>query len=220
MVIHRSGVGVAVIVILLLTCASALAQESTAFDTNDRFSVPAYNGVISFAVNGTYSSATLEGATWDFTDLQLNRSEPLENLQIAVENSDVTVFSYRTTTTGFPNDRLNFRVQGKGKQVINMGVGLNGGGSVDWVVSSNGTFVNSGWSVSRNGSVTLIGLTGNINVIYYDFTGQLPRSNLPFYEQHSVAIAVAVAVAVTVAAAVAVNVVIKRRSGAGGTIAR
>ena len=148
----------------------------------------------------------------------INGSEPLQNLEISTENSNVTVFSYHTNIFGFPSDWLSYFVHGQGQQIINIGVGLHGGSNVDWVVLSNGSFISNGWSVSRNGTVTLTGLTGNMSLIYFGFTNQLANSNLPFYEQHSVAIAVAVAFGVTVAAAVAVNVAVKRRLGAGETI--
>ncbi len=76
------------------------------------------------------------------------------------------------TTVDFPNERLTYLAQGKGEQVINMGVGY-GGSSVDWVVVTNGTFLSNGWSVSHNGTVTVTGLTGNITVIYFGFTSQI-----------------------------------------------
>ncbi len=58
--INRKGFasGVAIIVIILtltLICPNTLAQTSTAFGPATKFSVPAYNGVISFAENGTYT---------------------------------------------------------------------------------------------------------------------------------------------------------------------
>lgn len=106
--------------------------------------------------------------------------------------------------------------QGEGRQVLNIGVvGAQGGVSVNWVVFSNGTFVSKDWSVSRNGTVTVNGLTGIVSVIYFGFTNDLGNANLPFYEQHSVAIAVTVAVAVTLAVAVVVKVGVKRREGKG-----
>lgn len=201
------------ILIFPLACPHALAQTGTAFGPDSKFSVPAYNGVVNFATNGTYSTATFESNTWTFTNLQLNRSQLLEKLEISAKNSNVTVNSYRATNVDFPNCRISLSVQGKGQQMVNMGVGVNGGSNVDWVVSSNGTFLNQGWSVSHNGTVTITGLTGNISIIYFDFTSQLSASNLPFYEQHSVAIVVAIAVAATVAAAVVVKVVVKRHAG-------
>ena len=213
--INRNGFacGVALIAIILVfpwVYPNTSAQTSTAFGPSAKFSVPAYSGVISFAVNGNYSTATFEDNTWVFTNLRLNRSQPLENLQISAKNSNVTIYSYRFTNVGFPSDRLAILAQGKGEQVLNMGVGSFSGNNVDWVVSSNGTFLNGGWSVSHNGTVTLTDLTGNISIIYFDFTSQLPASNQPFFEAHSVAIAAAVAIAATVAAAVVLKVRVRR----------
>jgi hypothetical protein len=205
------------IVILMLSwaCPSISAQTSTVFGPATKFSVPAYNSVISFAVNGNYSTATFDDDTWIFTNLLLNGSQPLENLEISPKDSNVTINSYQTETFGFPSDRLSISVQGKGQQVINMGIGAYSGIDVDWVVASNVTFLNNGWNVSHNGTVTLTGLTGNLNIIYFNFTSQLGATKLPFYEAHSVAIAVTVAVAATIGAAVVVKVAVRRRTGEG-----
>ncbi len=216
--INRKGYAsaVAIIVIILtttLTCPNTLAQTRTAFGHTTKFRVPAYNGVISFASNGTYTSAVFEDNKWVFANLLLNRSQPLGSLVISAEDSNVTVYSHYVTTVYFPNERLTYLAQGKGEQVINMGVGLHGGSNVDWIVSTNGTFVSNGWSVSHNGTVTVTGLTGNISIVYFGFTNQLAKSNQPFYEQHSVAIAVTIAVAVTVGVAVVVKVEVRRREG-------
>jgi len=210
--IHSSGVGsgIAIILILLLSCPNTLAQTSTAFDPANKFSVPSYNGVISFAVNGTYSSATFANNTWIFTNLRLNQSETMASLEISTSNSNVTVIYYGVNAF-FPSNQLSYFAQGQGQQFINMGLGSSAGRSVDWVVFSNDTFVTNGWSVSHDGTVTVTGLTGNVSVIYFGFTNEL-GNNLPFYEQHSVAIAVGVGVVVTVAFAVGVNIVFKRRS--------
>ena len=95
-----------------------------------------------------------------------------------------------------------------------MGTGFQGN-SADWTVTSNGTFLNTGWSVSRNGTVTVTGLTGRISIIYFGFTNQLGNSNVPFYEQHSVAIAVVLAIVFTVIAAVAARISVRRHSSQG-----
>lgn len=215
MAIHRSvkvcAVAVAALVLILpLICPNALAQTSTAFDPTQKFSVPAYNGVVRFAVNGTYSNATFQDNAWTFTDLSLNQSQPMPYLQISTKNSDVTVWYYGVNTL-FPYNMLNYYTQDNGQQSINMGL-TNAGESVDWVVFSNNTFVTNGWNVLQNGTVTVTGLTGNITVIYFGFTNELGNSNLPWYEQHSVAIAVAIAVAATVGVAIAVNITVKKRS--------
>ncbi len=194
-------------------CPNSLAQSSKAFGPDTKFGIPAYNGVINFGVSGNYSSATFEDNNWVFTNLHLIGSDPLENFTISAKNSNVTVYGHFVTTVYFPNERLNYIAQGKGEQIINMDVGVNGGSSVDWVILTNGTFVSNDWSVSHDGTVTVTGLTGNITVIYFGFLSQLGVSNLPFYEAHSVAIVVTVAVTVTIVVAVVLKVEVKRRQG-------
>lgn len=213
---YASAVAIIVIILTMsLTCPNALAQTSTAFGPAAEFNVPAYHGVISFAENGTYASAVFENNTWVFTNLHLYRSPPLRSLVISAEDSNVIIYSHNVTTADFPNERLTYLAQGKGEQVINMGVGPHGGSPVDWIVVTNGTFISNGWSVARNGTVTVTGLTGTISVIYFGFTSQIANSHLPFYEQHSVAIAVTVAVAATLGVAVFVKVKVMRREGKG-----
>jgi hypothetical protein len=58
------------------------------------------------------------------------------------------------------------------------------------------------------------GATSNITIVHWGFSeSSVPNSNLPFYEQHSVAIIIAVAVAATVIVAVAVKVTNRKHSG-------
>lgn len=201
-----------VILVLSLAYPNTSAQTTTSFTPASEFRTPAYNGSISFAENGTYSTATLQNDTWTFTDLNINMSQPLETLWFSVKNSDVTIFAYQTNAFGFQGDQLIYSVQGEGQQVVNMGVGAHGS-SADWVVFTNGTLPNHGWSVSTDGTVTVTGLTGIIDIVYFGFTNEL-GSNLPFYEQHSVAIGVAALFVATVAVAVCINVVGRRRPAA------
>ncbi|MCL4430456.1 MAG: hypothetical protein M1167_06860, partial [Chloroflexi bacterium] len=88
------GIAAAVLIVLVfpIFCPDANAQAATTFTPQDKFSIPQLNGSISFAVNGSYSSATLENGTWTFNDLSLNDSQPLGNLKISVENSNLTVW--------------------------------------------------------------------------------------------------------------------------------
>jgi hypothetical protein len=206
----KVSTGIAVIFIIftfLLTGPNTQAQTNIAFSPADHFSVPAYNGSISFAVNGTYSKATFENNTWTFTNLRLTNSHPLENFQISTQNSNATIFSYVTSNnTAFPNVRLRYEVEGQGKQILNLGLGPEEEG-FEWTVSFNGVNINEGknWSISREGTFVITDATGNISIVGFTF-GNITPSNLPFYQQHSIAIAVAIAVVVIVVVAVAIKV--------------
>ena len=110
----KVSTGIAIIVIIfifLLTCPNTQAQTNTSFNPADKFSIPAYNGSISFAVNGTYSNATFENNTWTFTNLLLNGSQPLENFEISTQNSNVTIFSYLTANNTCVS-RVNVKICG------------------------------------------------------------------------------------------------------------
>ena len=219
--------GIAIIVIILIftwTCPNTQAQTDITFSPADKFSIPSYNGAISFAVNGTYSEATFENDTWTFMNLRLNGSQPLANFQVSTQNSNVTIFSYRATNnTSFQSVRLRYAVEGQGKQILNLGLGPEEGGlgsSLEWsVIVKNNVFSaqGEGWTISHDGTMVVNGANGNVSIVHYGFLGSfgngLQNSNLPFYQQHSVAIVIAMVVAVTVIVAIVIKVKSKGHSG-------
>ena len=214
--------GIAIIFIISLfssTCPDLHAQTSTttAFSPSDKFSVPEYNGNINFAVNGTYSSATLQNNVWTFTNLQLNGSQALNNLEFSTQNSNVTIFSYITSNVnGIPTLRLRYVVEGGGKQILNLGLSPQEAGfdaSAEWTVTvNNNVFLGEGegWSIARDGTLSVSGPSGTVNIVHTDYFGN--TLNLPFYQQHSVAIAIATALAIAVVVAVGVKVINRRQS--------
>jgi hypothetical protein len=218
----KVSAGIAIIVIVLIfpwTCLNTQAQTDITFNPADKFSIPSYNGTISFAVNGTYSKATLENDTWTFTNLRLNRSQPLENFKISTQNSNVTIFSYLAFNTTLQSARLRYAVEGKGKQIFNFGLVSQGGewSGVDWsVITGNNVFIaeGEGWTISNDGTLIVTGATGNVSIVHWGFfENSLPSSNLPFYQQHSVAIAAAMVVAITVIVAIVIKVKSRGHSG-------
>jgi hypothetical protein len=219
---------IAVLFVFLWTCPSARAQTDIAFSPTDKFSIPLYNGIISFGVNGTYSKATFENGAWTFRNLCLNGSQPLENFTISTQNSNVTVFFYRAfNVTRFPIELLQYVAEGRGKQILNLGLGSAEGGlsaSVEWgVVLGNNVFVaeGDGWSISRDGTMVIAGKTGNVTILHYGLLGSnVLGSNLPFYHQHSVAIVIAIVVAITVAVAIVIRLKNREHSGEGGLVNR
>jgi hypothetical protein len=209
---------IAIIFIFSLACPNTEAQTSTSFTPADKFLVPAYNGSISFAVNGTYSNANFENNTWTFTNLHLNRSTLLENFEISTQNSNVTVVSYESNNnTVAQSATLRCVVEGNGKQTLNFGLGP-GKGELDWSLGYNGTDVGrgegEGWNVLHNGTIVLTDLTGSLSITRFDYLGS--SSNLPFYQQHSVAIAVAIIFALVVGAAVLTKVKSREPSNESG----
>jgi hypothetical protein len=209
--------GVAIIAILFifsLACPYTQAQTSASFTPASNFSIPAYNGNISFAVNGTYSNASLENNTWTFTNLHLNKSKLLESFEISAQNSNVTIISYETANNSeVQSATLRCGVVGHGEQILNFGLG-SGGGELDWSISVNGTdiggSVGQGWNVSHNGTVVVNGQTGELNIVRYDYF--VSNSNQPFYQQHSVAIVTVVIIAITVIIAVAIKITTREHS--------
>lgn len=228
MTINRSkgSTGIAIIFILVTltifscTCPNLQAQTEVNFSPADKFSIPTYNGTISFAVNGSYSTASLENDTWAFMNLRLNGSLPLENLEFSAINCNVTIFSYEAFNTTPLNILLfNYVVEGKGEQILNLGLSSKGAESnaINWnvvfgthVVTTEG----NGWNLLPDGTLIVTGASGNENVtiLHYDYSFE-NNSKLPFYQQHSAAITVTIAVAVTVVIAVVIKVRTRKHTG-------
>jgi len=226
--LSKVSAGIAITVILaILTifsciCPNLQAQTDALLSLADRFSIPEYNGTISFAVNGAYSNATLENDTWTFMNMQLSGSPPIEHLKFSAQNCNVTIFSYQEeNTTTFNILLLSYIVEGQGKQVLNLGLGSQAGGLTaghDWNVlfgSRALTNEGDGWNLLPDGTLIVIGASENenITILHYVFSDSLEtNSNLPYYQQHSVAIIIAAAFAAMVIVAVVIKVNSRKHS--------
>jgi hypothetical protein len=194
-------------------CPNAKAQDTTTFTSHDRFNIPELRGSISFALNGSYSSATLENGTWTFNDLSLNNSQPLGNLKISVEDSNMTVWTFRSQPIFGRSTQLRFNIEGIGNQTVNLGLNSTKPTNlIEWIVTvpsvtvPNTVFLAEGdhWNLLPDDSVVVYGLTGNVSVSHFGFN--IPNtSNLPFYEQHSIIIATISLLAVMVAVALVIR---------------
>jgi hypothetical protein len=151
--------------------------------------------------------------------LHLNGSQPLENFKISTQNSNVTIFSYLAFNTTLQSARLRYAVEGQGKQILNLGLGSQEGewSGIDWsVITNNNVFIaeGEGWTISHDGTLVVTGATGNVSIVHWGFfENSIPSSNLPFYQQHSVAIVIAIVVAVTIIVAIVIKVKSKEHSG-------
>jgi hypothetical protein len=203
---------VAVILVLVLmffvSSTRALAQTDIAFTSADIFGIPGLNGLVRFSVNGSCSDAQLENNTWIFRDLRLNNSQILGTLRISAQNSNVTVYSFRAQNLSASSAILRYGVAGQGKQVVNLGLNVSRStNSGEWSVVKNGGFLAEGreWELLPDNTVVITGVAGNVSITHYNYN--IPNTgNLPFYEQHSIAITIVVLIAVTVAVALVVRV--------------
>ena len=187
---------------------------SATFVPASKFLVPDYKGSISFAVNGTYSTAIFENDVWAFTNLTLSGAQPIENFGISTQNSNVIISSYTSSyNTEDQVSRLRYTVEGRGEQIINFGQGTVG--TLEWSISFNNHSVDKGkgWTTFNDGTIVLTGATGNVSIVRYDYFGYgLPSSNLQrFLQLHSVAIVTAATLAVTVTIAVVIKVKKQRK---------
>jgi hypothetical protein len=108
---------------------------------------------------------------------------------------------------------LRYAVEGTGKQILNLGLSPQEAGSdpgVNWSVTvNNNVFLaeGKGWSISHDGTMIITGGSGNVSIVHYDFFGNgMSNSNLPFYQEHSVAIAIATALAIVAVIAIVIKV--------------
>ncbi len=222
---RKVSAGITIVIFIFIfsyTCLNLQAQTNATFSSTDKFSIPSYNGTISFAVNGSYSTASLQGNVWTFTDFHLNGSLSIATLKISTENSNLTILSYRTRngTVQIPNETLRYSIVGEGKVTINLGISNPGqyGGS-DWYVSKAGRnstiFLSLGhdYSLGKDGTLTVYDVTGNVSVTHDFLNGYLGNNtNLPFYLQHSVIIAMTLILVITVSVVVVIKLKNKRSS--------
>ncbi len=142
-------------------------------------------------------------------DLTLSSSQPLGNLTVGAENSNVIISSFRAFNASFRSALLRFTVEGGGKQTVNLGLNLSRpSDKSEWsVVVPNSVFLPEGenWRLLPDDTVVITGLTGNVSVVRYSF--RIPfDENLPFYLRHSVAIVTAAILAAVISVAVVIKV--------------
>lgn len=196
------------LLLVFLYGSSVQCQTATAFTPSDEFSIPNSHSLIRFGFNGTYTSASLSGATWHFKDLASNNSQRTGNLKLSAENSNVTILAYRTGNQLIQSARLTYSVEGNGTQTINFC--LNNTQPThfsEWSVILPGSiFLAPGdvWRLLPDDSIVVSGIVGNVTVVHYDFQAA-NNADQPFYIQHSVALASVGVLAATVVAAVTVR---------------
>jgi hypothetical protein len=208
-VTRKSGLSVLVTVLVgLITIAllcSAQAQTGGSFTRADRFTLPNNNATVTFGTNGTYAQVSQENNAWVFTNMRLGFSGILPSFSVSAQNCNMTI-TRLTRTIPNPNSNAAFFSlvsvrytvsSAGGMQTFKFGVNLTGG---LWMVAFNGTSYPSqgdGWNVSPDGTLTVTGATLNVTASYNLVNPRVDDSNLPFYEQHKVAIATGIAVAVS-----------------------
>lgn len=209
---------VALVIVLVLpsACLTAQAQSDVNFTSKDTFAIPASNGSISFAANGTYTTASLDNDFWTFVNLQLDNLQRLKKLEVFAQNSNITILAYTTFDTrfrGFRGALFSYTVEGQGKQTFNIGVPLEPG---EWSVLLGDEFKGQGdgWNVSPDATVTVTDAKSNVTIWYFGFPESFnPDASQPFYVEHSIAIATATALAITIIFALAVKRKTQNASG-------
>ena len=213
--------GISLVLIWLLAnpqlCAITQAQTQTAFTTADKFSIPQYNGTISFAQNGSYSTASLENGFWTFKNLKLDSKNPSflglnatqgsDELRISAQNSNVTIWTCISVNYTLPVNLLSYFAEGMGNQTVNLGLNATQSSSDEWsVIVSDSVFLplGQGWRHLPDDSVLVWGRTGNVTVAHFGFNSDY--RSLSFFLQHYVGIFTALMLAAITIVAVVIRV--------------
>lgn len=188
----------------LLFCSLVQAQVATEFLPERQFEIPAYNGSINFAVNGSFAQATLENNAWVFSQLRLAHSYPLESLGVSVQNCNITIRSYGRFTAVESAGILRYNVTGQGNQTFIFNLEPK---NREWSVVFDGEFLpeGRGWHLGDHETITVTRSAVNVTIFYMDFPGDAD-DNLSFYQRHSIAISTGAVVAIVVVAAVFIRV--------------
>jgi hypothetical protein len=202
-------------------CVTTQGQTQTDFTTADKFSIPQYNSTISFALNGSYSAATLENGFWTFKNLKLdlqdlsflglNATHGLNELRISAQNSNVTVWARISVIYSFPVDLISYYAEGKGNQTVNLGLNASRSSSDEWsVIVSDNVFLPLGddWSLLPDDSVVVWGRTGNVTVAHFGFNAEY--RSLSFLLGHYVGIFTALLLVAVIFVAVIIRIRVKK----------
>jgi hypothetical protein len=197
------------------------AQTQTSFTTADKFSIPQDNSSIRFALNGSYSTATLENGFWTFKNLTLfsqnlsflglNATQGSGDLKISAKNSNVTIWTYISVNYSFPIDLLSYYAEGTGNQTINLGLNASRSSSDEWsVIVADSVFLPLGqnWRLLPDDSVLVWDQTGNVTVAHFSFNNEY--KNLSFFLQHYVGIFTILLLAVVILVAAVIRLRTKK----------
>ena len=198
---------IAIALIFLPIYSNTQAQTNITITPNETFSIPENNGSIHFAVNGSCTSATLQNSTWVFTNLELANFPSNGTLKFSTENSNITIYYYRTSNQFGRTTSIKYNAEGQGKQYINLGLNTTKSTNPsEWLITvpNGGAVVHGiGWNLLPDNTVVLNGLNGNVTVSHFNYN--FPTATGPFYVQHSIIIITATVVAATIAIAVLIK---------------
>jgi hypothetical protein len=213
-------VSVSLAVILLCSMYPlSQAQAATAFTAQDQFLIPQQNSTIRFAVNGSYTAASLQKDTWIFRNLTVNTPQTAflglttlqssRTLTFSAENSNVTILAFQTFNYSSPVSILSYTVDGAGSQTVNLGLEASQPmDSSEWsVIVPDDVFLaeGEGWQLLPDNSLFITAQASNITIIHFDFAS-FDMGNVGFLLQHYVLLLSGVVLAVTLAVAVVIKV--------------
>jgi hypothetical protein len=147
--------------------------ESTAFTPQDQFIIPEYNGAISFATGGSYSTASLVDNIWHFKGLLLtNATSAFPKFQgirfsVSAQNCNLTITRIDTLNV-FPPwpGWVEYTVSGAGNQTLNLNYSQERWLSYTVYVDGEEKTQNDSWSVTEDGWLSVTAAASNVRIHY------------------------------------------------------
>ncbi len=197
---------------MMLTINPSYTEAQTIhFTTADKFAIPTQNSTLTFALNGTYTSAALENGTWTFRNLRfddpklpyfdLSGINSVGNLSFSARDCNVTIWIYLNAVYSYPVAIVSYLVEGSGTQTVNLGLETSTDISEWSVVDENNAFIAEGqsWRLLPDDSLLVTpSSAGNITVMHFDFNDPDAQKLLPFWMQHSIILLTGAILAATV----------------------
>ena len=164
-----------IFLISFLVLPAVFAQddiESTVFTPQDQFIIPEYNSAISFTAGGSYGNASLIDNIWHFTGLLLTSATTVfpsfEGIRFSVsaQNCNLTITQIDTLNIFPPSSGwIEYTVSGVGNQSLNLNY-EEGWLSYTVYIDGEEKAQNDGWTVTKDGWITVTDATSNVRIHY------------------------------------------------------
>jgi hypothetical protein len=165
-----------IFLIAFLVLPTVLAQDDTdytVFTPQDQFLIPKYSSAISFAAGGSYGNTSLIDNIWHFTKLILTNATNIfpsfEGIRFSVsaQNCNLTITRIDTLNVFPPSSGwIEYKVSGVGNQSLNLNYSYEGWLSYTVYIDGEEKAQNDGWTVTKDGWITVTGATSNVRIHY------------------------------------------------------
>ena len=150
-----------------------VVRAAETFTSSDYFTIPELHGRISFREGGSYTTASLNNSTWDFTGLTFGGAKSVfpnfegTKFSVSAQNCDMTITRLDVLNIFPPfSGWLEYTVAGIGMQTVNLRYAMNEWLSYTIYVDGVARAQNDGWTVTKDGWITVTGATSTVRIQY------------------------------------------------------